>query len=586
MNPPEKATMNFLDRTIAVFSPRMALQRMAAKQHLVQFGYNDHPERRGQAPPLSRTAGETWEKHRDRLKSTADAREQAEYTWIGGVVGRIVNYVVGELVCKSNTGDPEVDAAYDNYLHNWAGDEEDEDGCPPCDVTGRHRLIKHCQIAMGAMIVDGDHGVQWFPGDETKMPALLSIDSDRIGSPNDSQQREDYIGGVNIDAATGRVLSYRVFKRTRAGQYTDPVDVPTSNFFHVWDSSRGDEYRGRTHLLKLLNANRDLAETETAESLAIKTQSQYAVMLTSKAAWSDKSAGAWSGKTDAGTPTQKVDWGKMLRLAEGESVTGFQPTARPTGSFLAFEQVRIRQMAQSLKFSYGFVWNMAELGGATARVEVKGDARQIACLRRTLVDKLLRRVRRKLLDHGIAYGHLPAHPNMANCKWHFGQDIIVDAGYEVQNDIMLLKAGLTDPDTVAVKYNNGEDFAGVIGHKAGAFNRVREIAAETGTTLEILAGDLWPGATAQIAARETPPEETQPQPGTVQALGEKGAAQVFEILKSVAEGTLDRESALQTLVSVWQLPPEQAAAILPKPAKKEATQKEATQEKEPVDDSD
>lgn len=581
MNRPEKATMSFLDRTIAVFSPRMALQRMAAKQHLVQFGYNDNPERRGAAPPLSRTAGETWEKHRDRLKSTADAREQAEYTWIGGVVGRIVNYVVGELVCKSNTGDPEVDAAYDTYLHNWAGDEEDEDGCPPCDITGRHRLIKLCQLAMGAMIVDGDHGLQWYPGDEAKMPALMSIESDRIGSPNDSAQSEDYIGGVNIEPATGRVLSYRIFKRTRMGQYTDHVDVPTSNFFHVWDANRGDEYRGRTHLLKLLNTNRDLSETETAESLAIKTQSQYAVMLTSKAPFADKSAGAWDSKTAAGTPTQKVDWGKMLRLAEGESVQGFQPTARPTGSFLAFEQLRIRQMAHSLKFSYGFVWNMSELGGATARVEVKGDARQIAYLRRLLVDKMLRRARRKLLEHGIAYGHVPAHPNMPVCKWHFGQDIMVDAGYEVDNDLKLLNSGMTDPDTIAVKYNNGEDFAGVQRNIASAFNRTRAIATETDTTIEILAGGLWPNATQQVAALETPPEETQPQPGTVQALGDKGAAQVFEILKSVADGTLDRESALQTLVSVWQLPPEQAAAILPKPAKKTDSQ-----EKEPVDDSD
>lgn len=576
-NEPSTPKMTFLDRSIAALSPGWALHRMEAKQRLVQFGYNDRPEQRGEPPSLQRSAGESWEKHRDRLKAMADARDLATYTWIGGVIGRLTNYVCGELVCKSNTGDPAVDAAYDEYLHNWAGDEEDEDGFAACDATGRHRLIKLCRIALGAMCVDGDYGLQWLPGGpmpdgQIVMPSLLGIDADRIGSPQEAAQREDYIGGITLDTdpdarRPGRVLSYRVFKRTRMGQYVQPQEIPPANFFHIWDPNRGDEYRGRTHLLRALNPMRDMHETETAESIAIKTQSQYAALMSRKDGFTDKGMDFWTGETKAGVKTVEAQWGKILGIPEGASFTAFQPSARPTGSFMFFEQHRIRQVATGLELSYGFVWDLATLGGATARVEVRGDARRIAYLRRLLVDRLLRRSRKLLLSHGIAYDGLPAHPRMGQCKWHFGQDIIVDAGYEVTNDLQLLAAGLIDPDSVTTKYNNGEDWAGIQKLRGAAFNRTRQEAMESNTTIEILAGTMWPGATQQIAARETDPAETMPEPGTTAALGDKGSAQLMEILEKVATGVLDRESAKQTLIEVWQVPEDKAEAILPKVVK-------------------
>ena len=110
----------------------------------------------------------------------------------------------------------------------------------------------------------------------------------------------------------------------------------------------------------------------------------------------------------------------------------------------------------------------------------------------------------------------------------------------------------------------------MIAVKAGAFNRTRDIAASSSTTIEILAGGIWPDATNQIAARETDPAEIQPEPGTVAVLGDKGAAQLLEILEKVATGVLDRESTLQTLVAAWQVPQEKAEAILPKAAASKA----------------
>lgn len=567
-----RAKMGLVDRIISAVSPRWALTRMQAKQALVtQFGLYDHPERRGFSGGMQKNApSESWAKQRDRLAMMWDARDTFTHDWLGGALGRVVLYVLGELVCKSNTGDPVVDQIYDDYLHNWAGDEDDEDGFFPCDATGRHRLIKLAQIGFLAMLVDGDHGYQWIPGSEEIFPKLLCIEADRLGSPLDATQSETYIGGITIDPETGRPLSYRVFRRSRAGQYTNPEEIPPANFIHLWDPNRGDEYRGRTHLLRCLNPARDLREIMEAEGLAIKEQSQYAAMVTSKNPFSDQGVAAWTGKTKEGTPTQQAVWGKILRLAEGESVTGFQPSARPTGATLAYFQLRVRQMAISLGLTYGFLWDLATLGGVTARIEVRSDERRISYWQRLVVDRLLRRTRRMLLSHGIAYGQIPPHPNMSRCNWHFGQRVVTDAGYEVQNDLNLLTAGLVAADDVATKYNDGSNLRDVMTRNAASVQEGRAISSDSGVPMELLAPTMWANATQQLAAMETDPAETVPPPGSLAAVGEKGAAQIVDLLSKVATGAMERAAAVQTLVTVYGLESEQAEEITPPQGKREA----------------
>ena len=67
----------------------------------VQFatGYNPVSERRGGSGGMSQNAGrETSLSNRDRIKAMWDARDLCKYSWIGGVVARIVGYVAGSIV--------------------------------------------------------------------------------------------------------------------------------------------------------------------------------------------------------------------------------------------------------------------------------------------------------------------------------------------------------------------------------------------------------------------------------------------------------------------------------------------------------
>jgi capsid protein len=231
---------------------------------------------------------------------------------------------------------------------------------------------------------------------------LQQVEGDRIGSPLEMQITEDYISGVTIDPGTGRTISYRIFKRTRTAQNLDPQEVSPDSFIHLWDPFRSDQYRGVTSLRSILEDAKDIKEWIGSEKFTGKIQSLYAAMVTSKDPLAQQGANSWEGKTTEGTPTQSAEWGKILKLAEGESISFVAPPSRPSGAFLAFIQTIIRKMAVSLDLPYGFMWDFASLGGVTARIEVQQAQRRIQYWQRLLLNQVIRTIRNAFIADGIA----------------------------------------------------------------------------------------------------------------------------------------------------------------------------------------
>ena len=547
-------------RTITEFHPNF-------RERLLEFGYNDTPERRGRAKPISQSGAETWSRQRDRLKSTADAREAAEFDWIGGVIERLTLYVCGKIHCKSNSGNDQIDQAYDNYYHNWCGDERAEDGTTMCDLSGRHRHLKQVQMAYSGFMVDGDHALleiapQFSP---TGGYCLQSIESDRIGSPNDTTTDENYIGGFSIDKATGRITSARIFRRTQTGQYTDQQEVPMDSMIHVFDPSRPDEYRGRTKLVRCLNDLRDIREWVEAEKIAGKTQSQYAVGLTTKDPFNNNGPSGWSGQTTTGTPTQDALWGKVMKFGEGESMAMLSPSARPSGAFMAFIQTLIRKMSVSLGISYGLLWDIAILGGANTRVEIQSDLRKIEYWQQNIIENIiLRRVRNKVIAQGIAMKALPPSPGWRICAFNFGRHLTADLGHEAEADLQLASAGVLEIESVISKHT-GKSASEVFASNAAVANAAIGKAAEHGQPVEVFAKGLYPDITAQRAAflQSQAPPPPPPDPLSIQVLGDKGLKPLVDIMEKVGDGTMDRESAINAVMKIYDISRADASKVIP-----------------------
>ncbi len=572
---PDSSRPNVLDRAISFFSPQVAVRRMAARQILQEFSVT--VQRGGSGGRAKNASSETYGKNRSRLDEMWDARNLAEYDWIGGTLARIVNYVIGELECKSATGDPEVDAAYDQYFKDWAGEEDDDDGLTRCDTTGRQTFLKQLQMSLLAMFVDGDHGLLFTLGDDPSTPEtekdlqIQQIEADRIGNPLEVQLQEGYVAGVRFDPAIGRPTSYTITDRTLHGMYTNPREIEPVNFIHLWDPDRSDQYRGRSYLKRILPHARDIREWVEAEKIAGKTQSQWAAAFISKNPNSRNGAANWDNKTADGTPTMDAVWGKILRMGEGESMSMLSPSARPSGAFLSFIQTIIRLIAVSLDLPFGFVWDLASLGGVTARIELQAAQRKVNHWQRLLV-KVIRRTRRLVLARGIALQKIPPHPLYRKCDYHFGAWIVTDAGYETQNDLSLIQAGLMSPEEATLKRSKVP--MDILRARASLVKAAQQLAIENGLPIEAFAGQLFPDITQQLAAIQTPPPPP-PEPGSIEAVGDAGAKTIIEILSKAGDGTMDRAAAVNTLVTVYHLPPEQAEAIVPKTVKPEPSSDKA-----------
>jgi capsid protein len=556
------------DKVRGYFNPMQSLVRMRARAIEHQFsglGYDESPIARSKSGGMfGHAAPENWKSNRDRLKAMWDARDLCQYEFIGGMIARIILYTCGKLHSKSLTGDEQVDAAYDDYFHGWCGDEPGDDGLTRCDISGRHRFIKQLQMALWGFIVDGDHGL--LEVDPNLSPTgefcLQSIEADRIGSPLEGTTEENYIGGITLDTDTGRIQSYRIFHRTRTNQYLNPQEIEVGNFIHLFDSDRPDEYRGRTRLLRLLCDARDIREWVEAEKTVGKVQSQWAALVGLKDPFANKGATAWTDKTPDGTPTQPAQWGKIMRMAEGEVFNMLAPPSRPSGAFMEFVQMLIRKMAVSLDLPYGFLWDLATLGGVTARIEVQQATRRIGYWQELLINKVVNRTRQNVIAQGIMQQLLPPHPNWRKAEYHWGLSIQTDVGYEMEADISAMNTGIISVSDITGKY--GKNPREVFLSNATTFNEAVQVGAETGVPMEGFAPGLYPNGTALKASINTGPIPPPP-PGSQEALGEKGVTQLLELLKAVGDGKVDPESAIQTMKNTFGIPEAMARKMCPDP---------------------
>ncbi len=97
---------------------------------------------------------------------------------------------------------------------------------------------------------------------------------------------------------------------------------------------------------------------------------------------------------------------------------------------------------------------------------------------------------------------------------------------------------------------------------AALVQALQAIAAQTRVPIEMLVGELFPNASQLLAATATPPPPP-PKPGSLEAVGDKGAGQIIDLLEKVSTGMMGREAAIQTLVTVNGLSRERAEGIVP-----------------------
>lgn len=566
-----------IDRAIAFISPRTAIGLAADREKFFQFSYdaaNPGTSRVRAGSLIKNSSSENPRSRRDRTKLIWEARQASnDVCFIRGIMWKIPTYVCNRITYKPNTGDTELDKVYSEYFNNW---------CKSADITGRHTLLTLSQVAIRSMLIDGDHGaliLQTENGIKLQM-----IEADRIGNPNDATVVENYVSGVEFDDF-GKPVYYHIWKRNSiSGQYVFENKYPAEQFLHIFDPFRIDQYRGVTHLATAIPHLRDLYELYGYEKTAAKFASMWAAFVKKKDPYGTSGNGApvagWDSQTVGNS--QPNSWeaqpGRIQVLDPDTDITMASGVVRPSGAFMSFVQTLIREASISLNLPYGFTYDMAALGGATSRLEVQQAQRTFEHWQGVLQYKFLDPIKNAVIDYGISVGEIPATKYAHNGAWNFGSQITADVAYEAQTDITNLLHGLDTATDILAR--RGKDYAEITKTLSTEVTTSQEQAANQATPMELIAPQRWTNATGLLAAINTPPQPPEnPPPGSLQAVGDKGAAQIIEILSGVTTGIMDREAAVNSLITVYQMTPEQAEAIVPPQGKRpQSAPKESKQD--------
>jgi lambda family phage portal protein len=542
-------SLNFLERVVGTVAPGWALSHAIGRAQLNHFesrGANDG-RLRGDSGGMNKNGSpESHRANKDRIKTMWDARDMEDNSpLIAGILERTTMYTVGNLSYKSKTGDGAVDDHYERFFGEWAKN---------CDVTGRFSLREMISIAFRSMLRDGDYGIAFV--DVGKGIKLQGIEADRIGSPLDSRQDEKHVGGLDLDDF-GQVINYQIFKRSRTNQYTKDRDCSPNHFIHLNKVTRSDRYRCKSWLAAGLPHARDLHEIFGFEKQGAKFASMWAAFIRAK---DHTGRGGWDTEDKKGLKIKEAVPGLITELETDQSIEFAPGVQRPSGAFMNLVESVIRNIAIGLNLPYGFVYNMAAFGGVTARLETQQAQRVFETWQRLLIDKVLDRIRDQVIGWGIATRQIPAHPNWRKGDWRFGAAITADVQHQTSSDIMLIDKGLKTRSQWCQEH--GLDFEEVQEECAREMNIMRDVSARNEMPVELL-HEGKPNATEMLAAmsaRDDPPPEPK---GMIEEYGAQGMKPLLDVLEQVGDGSMDRESAIATLMDLYGIEYHKASMMVP-----------------------
>ena len=534
-------TPDILTKAISFVSPKAALDRMVNQAKLRNFGRFDSAltsEKRGISRGVS--GGEDTSGTRERLSLIRAARDLADnFPPVRSLLLKFATYVSGRIAYQARTGDREVDTKIEKYWQKWMNE---------CDFLGRHNFTTLLQLAVTAILRDGDCGfIIVRDGEDLK---LQSVEADRIGSPYDRTDTDKYIGGINVDDY-GRPVSYTIFTRTINNQYISPVDIVAKEFIHLFDAARLDEYRGRSAFATALNATRDLQEAIKAEVQAIKYASYQSGVITTESGAAD--AGdyfARGNSNDQGQVArlQSLDPGTVNYLGSGEKMEMFK-SDRPTGAFGEFIRLIQAHICMAVGLPYGFAFD-ADKSGPMARMEAAMAERTFLRWRGLLEGKFLDRIKNIILLDAAARGLIPDSEFLLDGRWCWPAKVSIDYGREANADINLWKAGLK---TAGQIYSDmGEDYEEALRARAKEANMIKELGQEF---------DIQPSRISDSVPASANDSEQKPVP-LIESIGANGTFAVSTILAQLASGGLTSEQVAVILRVVFGMDEASAAELV------------------------
>lgn len=467
----KKANLNLIDKAIAFINPKGAVDRLVARQKLKNFQYDAVKYTRERKGPSSLSGAEDYRSNYDRVELMKRARDLAENVGlVRSILMKFAGHVAGAISYQARTQNPQINSDVEAYWAEW---------WDKCDISTRHTGSTLMQVAIMSMLRDGDFLFVLVRDSDGNLK-IQGIESDRLGDPFKVYTSLELIGGIHIDRTTGAPTAYDIYNRSIGDFYTYQLTIPSSQAFHLFDPLRIDQYRGISAFHTAINDATDIHELTSFEKMAAKTaSSQSAIVKRNNNNAADLST--LTNDEDLAGNTIKleaIESGKISYLEPGEDIVFPNGPSRPSGAFMEFHKVLMRNICLGLGIPYSFAVDPSAMSGPTARLEMQQAGRTFRRYQNLLNDKVLRPIKNIVLADAVARGLISGTEGTKTTKgiFNFGANVSIDLGRESASAISEFKTGLrTAADIYAER---GQDFESAMRQRAIEAKLIKDLAEQ------------------------------------------------------------------------------------------------------------
>jgi len=544
----KKAQLNLIDKAVAFLNPQGAVNRMIARQKLVNFSYDAVKYTRERKGPSSLSGAEDYRSNYDRVELMKRARDLAENVGlVRSILMKFASHTAANISYQARTENPEVNSDVEAYWAEW---------WDKCDISTRHTGSTLMQVAIMSMLRDGDFLFALVRDKEGDLK-LQGIEADRVGDPFKVYTSLDLIGGIHIDRTTGAPSAYDIYSRSIGDFYTFQATIPASQAFHLFDPLRIDQYRGVSAFHTAINDCTDIYDIVNFEKMAARVaSSQSAVVRRNNNNASDLSTLTNDENVNGDTiKLEAIESGKISYLEPGEDIVFPDGPSRPSGAFAEFHKILLRNICLGLGIPYSFAVDPSAMSGPTARLEMQQAGRTFRRYQKLIDDKVLRPIKNIVLADAVSRGLIENNVGSRTTKgiFNFGANVSIDLSRDSQSAISEFKTGLR---TAADIYSErGLDFESSFRQRAQEAALIKKLAQEYDIPAVAISDIVESLVYAQQAAQRSG------QAGGGEGSGEpivsdvslNGAqvASLINIINAVAAGALSKEGAVSVITSAF-----------------------------------
>jgi lambda family phage portal protein len=481
----KKASLNLIDKAVAFLNPQGAVDRLVARQKLVNFSYDAVKYNRERKGPSSLSGAEDYRSNYDRVELMKRARDLAENVGlVRSILMKFASHTAANISYQARTENPEVNTDVEAYWAEW---------WDKCDITTRHTGSTLMQVAMMSMLRDGDF-LFVLVRDRDGNLKIQGIEADRVGDPFRTYTSLDLIGGIHIDRNTGAPTAYDIFNRSIGDFYTYQATIPSSQAFHLFDPLRIDQYRGVSAFHTAINDCTDIYDIINFEKMSAKlASSQSGIVKRNNNNASDLSSLTNDEDVNGNTiKLEAIQSGKISYLEPGEDIVFPDGPSRPSGAFAEFHKILLRNICLGLGIPYSFAVDPSAMSGPTARLEMQQAGRTFRRYQKLLDDKVLRPIKNIVIADAVSRGLIENNVGSRTTKgiFNFGANVSIDLGRESQANISEFRCGLTTASQIYSE--RGLDFESAMRQRAIEAKLIKDLAEKYGVAPETISDIVTP----------------------------------------------------------------------------------------------